>query len=461
AASFTPTLAELALVNRIFAQEDIGEIGVLTSDVAANVFSGSKLPITVLAEIWDIADEENDGFLTKKGVAIALRLMGHAQKGVKVHKSLLSVRGPLATIGDVLPPLEQQGMGISIPKTPPSTLCLPPLTSQDRATFLCLFQSGGPVDGLLSGIYLAFQGEKARDLLVESMLPIDTLSQIWDLCDTQNRGALDSVDFTIAMYLVQAITSGELPFVPIALPSGLYEQATSPTSPVSPIEPPLLQSQFAGRDAYSVPPVLHSRRPLPVMQTPMPLRRPFVSWDITPDEKAIYDQYFDALDTFERGYLEAEIVVPFMLQSELPEEVLALIWDLADINIDGRLTRDGFAVAMCLIEGKLAGKDVPNTLPPTLVPQSMRKTTSQLSEPIRDLLWDERSPTSDAHDRLHALHQLQLTESLSFSILTVFKTLSKGYLLRPQPVCLAGYAMKCSVIHPRIVNVTAHIVVLA
>ena len=35
--------------------------------------------------------------------------------------------------------------------------------------------------------------------------------------------------------------------------------------------------------------------------------------------------------------------------------------DLADMNNDGRLTRDGFAVAMHLIQGKLAGKELPAT----------------------------------------------------------------------------------------------------
>ena len=42
--------------------------------------------------------------------------------------------------------------------------------------------------------------------------------------------------------------------------------------------------------------------------------------------------------------------------------------DLADINCDGKLTREEFAVAMYLIRGKLAGKEVPERLPPSLVP---------------------------------------------------------------------------------------------
>ena len=76
--------------------------------------------------------------------------------------------------------------------------------------------------------------------------------------------------------------------------------------------------------------------------------------------------------------------------------------DLADLNNDGRLTRDGFAVAMHLIIGKLAGKDIPSALPPSLIPPSMRAAavpaTSPFhpppSEPLKDLLWDDGPSSS-------------------------------------------------------------------
>src|SRR5437879_2492214 len=86
-------------------------------------------------------------------------------------------------------------------------------------------------------------GKKARDMFMKSKLPLDTLSQIWlvtvlpldvlmpisqcrGLCDTQDRGALDLTNFTIAMYLIQAFMSGKLSFIPTTLPPGLYEQAS-------------------------------------------------------------------------------------------------------------------------------------------------------------------------------------------------------------------------------------------
>ena len=70
------------------------------------------------------------------------------------------------------------------------------------------------------------------------------------------------------------------------------------------------------------------------------------------------------------------------------------------MNNDGRLTRDGFAIAMHLIQGKLAGKEVPATMPESLIPPSMRKgkglsiMAPPPQEPIRDLLGDDTPPAS-------------------------------------------------------------------
>ena len=87
--SFTPSQAELALVQVIFAKNDPQKLGILTGDVAVKAFQGAQLPPTILGEVWAIADKENNGFLTRKGVAIAIRLIGYAQKGVAVKEALL------------------------------------------------------------------------------------------------------------------------------------------------------------------------------------------------------------------------------------------------------------------------------------------------------------------------------------------------------------------------------------
>jgi epidermal growth factor receptor substrate 15 len=92
ASTFTPSPAEQALVHQIFAHADPQKLGALTGEVAVRVFGGAELAPTVLGEIWQIADEANNGWLSHKGVAIAVRLMGYAQKGEVVSTALLAKR---------------------------------------------------------------------------------------------------------------------------------------------------------------------------------------------------------------------------------------------------------------------------------------------------------------------------------------------------------------------------------
>lgn len=65
-----------------------------------------------------------------------------------------------------------------------------------------------------------------------------------------------------------------------------------------------------------------------------------------------------------------------MVRSKLPNSVLRRIWNLSDIDEDGMLDRDEFAVAMFLIDHKLSGNDIPDVLPDRLVPPSKVKRYS-------------------------------------------------------------------------------------
>ena len=59
-----------------------------------------------------------------------------------------------------------------------------------------------------------------------------------------------------------------------------------------------------------------------------------------------------------------------MMRSKLPNSVLRRVWNLSDIDQDGMLDRDEFAVAMFLIDHKIAGNDIPDSLPGRLIPPS-------------------------------------------------------------------------------------------
>ena len=89
---FTPSPQEVALVNQIFVQTDSQKLGVVTGEAAVKIFGGTKLSPTVLAEVWNLADEDNKGVLTRKDVAVAVRLLGHAQRGERISEALIHKR---------------------------------------------------------------------------------------------------------------------------------------------------------------------------------------------------------------------------------------------------------------------------------------------------------------------------------------------------------------------------------
>jgi len=90
--NFSPTPAELALVNKIFAKNDLQKFGVITGDVAVKIFGGAQLSSSTLGDIWTLSDTENNGFLSRKGVTVAVRLIGWAQKGEQVSHDLVNKR---------------------------------------------------------------------------------------------------------------------------------------------------------------------------------------------------------------------------------------------------------------------------------------------------------------------------------------------------------------------------------
>ncbi|KAM9703257.1 intersectin-2a isoform 1-T1 [Menidia menidia] len=85
-------------------------------------------------------------------------------------------------------------------------------------------------------------------------------------------------------------------------------------------------------------------------------------WAITPEERGKYDKQFDSLAPI-LGYVSGEQARNFFLQSGLSASVLAEIWNLADIDSDGKMDRLEFSIAMKLIKLKLQGRNLPSALP--------------------------------------------------------------------------------------------------
>ncbi|PWA27860.1 hypothetical protein CCH79_00000097 [Gambusia affinis] len=94
-------------------------------------------------------------------------------------------------------------------------------------------------------------------------------------------------------------------------------------------------------------------------------------WVVARDKPA-YDEIFYTLSPV-NGKVTGANVKKEMVKSKLPNTVLGKIWKLADIDKDGMLDDEEFALANHLIKVKLEGHELPSELPAHLVPPSKRK----------------------------------------------------------------------------------------
>lgn len=95
------------------------------------------------------------------------------------------------------------------------------------------------------------------------------------------------------------------------------------------------------------------------------------NWVVTKD-RSKYDAIFESL-TPVKGKITGSAAKREMVKSRLPNPVLAKVWRLSDVDQDGALDSDEFALAMHLIQIKLEGYDLPEDLPEHLVPPSKLK----------------------------------------------------------------------------------------
>ncbi|XP_038221368.1 intersectin-1-like [Zerene cesonia] len=123
-------------------------------------------------------------------------------------------------------------------------------------------------------------------------------------------------------------------------------------------------------DSFSKPgSVVTSPTELPMgMVSPPP-----VEWNIPQPQKLKYTQLFNATDKAKTGSVSGAQARSIMLQSRLPQQTLAQIWALADLDCDGKLGCEEFVLAMYLCERATQGEAPPAKLPPEMIPPTFRR----------------------------------------------------------------------------------------
>ncbi|CAG9540234.1 unnamed protein product [Cercopithifilaria johnstoni] len=217
------------------------------------------------------------------------------------------------------------------------------------------FSSLNPVNGFVSG-------EQARPLFMKSGLSPAILAQVWHLADYSKDGKMDRIEFSIAMHLIRAVLAGA------TLP---------PTLPVS-LKPPMVVTSFPPLVAHTpmVRPVMtYGAVPPNTAQNLMTSGKVQCDWTIPHHNKLKYCQQFNQLDKSRIGSLSGVHARNILAQSQLPNSVLAEIWNLSDYNKDGRLSVEEFCVAMHLIDSVKAGYLLPKTFPPELATHCSRSVS--------------------------------------------------------------------------------------
>ncbi|XP_036600614.1 intersectin-1 isoform X1 [Trichosurus vulpecula] len=296
------------------------------------------------------------------------------------------------------------------------------ITVEERAKHDQQFHSLKPTSGFITG-------DQARNFFFQSGLSQPVLAQIWALADMNNDGRMDQIEFSIAMKLIKLKLQGYQ--LPAALPPVMKQQpvaisgaptfgiggiasmpsltAVAPVPmasiPVVGMSPPLVSSV----PTTAVPPLANGTpsviQPLPAFAHPATLPKsssfsrsgpgsqlntklqkaqsfdvasasPVAEWAVPQSSRLKYRQLFNSHDKTMSGHLTGPQARTILMQSSLPQTQLATIWNLSDIDQDGKLTAEEFILAMHLIDVAMSGQPLPPVLPPEYIPPSFRRVRS-------------------------------------------------------------------------------------
>lgn len=359
----TLTPEETRLFGQLFSSHDTEATGVILGDAARPLFEHSGLPAKTLSQIWQLADTENRGFLDQIGFSKTLRMIYHVQHGKPLSPRLMTIPSGLPSFDHpAAPQLEAEHTAGSASGAPPvvnpspsaPTTRIPPLNTADKQRFGTLFDRSttGPT----------IDGAAAKDIFLKAHLSTEVLGKIWNLVDVQGRGSLTRNEFVLAMHIIQALISRTITEVPASLPEGWI---------------PWLEGSASHASRGSVTSLNSVTSPPPAAPAAPP-----INWKVSSSQLKQYKQYFDSLDTGKKGVIGAAETVPFLTQSKLSEEVLAQVWDLADLQGQGQFSLVEFTIAMYLIQAKLAGHQLPEVLPPSLLETARGTSSSQVTSPV-------------------------------------------------------------------------------
>jgi len=353
---------------------DSQDVGKVNPGEVATFLRFSGLSDQTLGKIWDLSDPEGNGFLDRTGVFVAIKLVALSQANREITTESILDECNAPYFGDKTAPGAKVA---AAPKGTPAPSINFLVKPDEKRKYDTLFDQLRPENGLL-------QGDKVRNVMMGSKLPVSMLGKIWDLSDQDKDGLLDRYEFTVAMHLVYRSLQGDN--IPDQLPVELSkEKVPQPLS--GPVQLPNLYNGSTPRPSSTSNTELsdpfnsnNNNNNLSEAVNRMNSRSPAgavsnfqaVPWVVNAGDRLRYEALFKQTDSDKDGFVSGVEIKNLLLQTGLPQNILAHIWNLCDMRQEGKLNPEQFALCMYLIHQKQAGKDPPAQLTPDMIPPSMR-----------------------------------------------------------------------------------------
>ncbi|KAA0711236.1 Intersectin-2 EH domain and SH3 domain regulator of endocytosis 2 [Triplophysa tibetana] len=302
--------------------------GFVTAEMARSFFIQSGLPQTVLAEIWSLADMNKDGKMDRLEFSIAMKLIKMKLQGQNLPTAL-----PI------------------IMKQPPVPAPTMPVTPLGMGTM--------PNLPMMPNVPILASTPMSSNLTTRSPM----------------QGMSTMMGIGLSVPVMPTISTPALPNGPIAIlqPTPMSLNSTLP-----------LSSSFSSSAlGFSAPPInttpslldlgssSSNSSPSISLASNSPKAGPS-DWAVPHASRLKYRQLFNGLDKQMSGYLTGPQVRNAMATTLLTQTQLATIWNLADVDNDGKLKADEFILAMHLVDVAKTGQPLPLALPLDLVPPSLR-----------------------------------------------------------------------------------------
>ncbi|TRY57085.1 hypothetical protein DNTS_023972 [Danionella cerebrum] len=323
-------------------------LGYLSGDQARKFFLQSGLPTPVLADIWALADLGKDGKMDRLEFSIAMKLIKLQLQGQPLPPSLPIIMKQ--TPVPVMTSSSRFGMG-----------SMPNLSSMSAMPILAPIPAGPVITPMvslppmMSGPLPQMPGSVSVPALPNGHAAL--------LAPTPGKSLLNS-----------EINFSHLPLPPTSdIPTDGCTALTFPVSSGLSKSHSLLDLGSSSSNSSSTA-SLTSNSP----------KTSASDWAVPQLSRLKYRQQFNSLDKLMSGYLSGPQVRNALTASNLTQTQLATIWTLADVDRDGQLKAEEFILAMYLVDMAKTGRPLPLTLPPDLVPPSLRtaKSCDLLNGPV-------------------------------------------------------------------------------